>query len=84
MFQELDDDNIKFEHKKSKLNVSIHQQHRGSLKDWDVLYFICVIHITWNSIQYTKKLENGWKEVVWPPFGCAKHPKAGRNTQQIA
>ena len=33
--------------------------------------------------QYKKKVENGWKKVVQPAFGCAQHPKAGRNTQQL-
>ena len=26
------------------------------------------------------KVENGWKKEVRPAFGCAQHPKAGRNT----
>ena len=31
-----------------------------------------------------KKLENGWKKVVQPAFGCTQHPKAGRYTQQLS
>ena len=31
--------------------------------------------------KWTKKVENAWKKVVWPAFGCAQHLKAGRNTQ---
>ena len=30
-----------------------------------------------------KKVENSWKKVFWPAFGCTQHPKADRNTQQI-
>ena len=37
----------------------------------------------WKSCKKKKKVENSWKKVVWPPFGCAQHPKVGQNTQQI-
>ena len=29
----------------------------------------------------SKNVENGWKKVVQPAFGCAQHPKAGQSTQ---
>ena len=32
----------------------------------------------------TKKVENSWKKVVQPAFGCAQHPKAGRNMQHAS
>ena len=38
---------------------------------------------SWSN--YFKKNKKGWKrlkKVVQPAFGCAQHPKAGRNTQQ--
>ena len=33
------------------------------------------------GLKSTKKVENGWKKVNWPAFGCAQHPKAGWNAQ---
>ena len=32
-------------------------------------------------LKWRKKVEYGWRKVFWPAFGCAQHPKAGRNTQ---
>ena len=29
-----------------------------------------------------KTSENG-EQIIWPPFGCAQHLKAGQNTQQL-
>ena len=36
--------------------------------------------ITEEGLNWTKKVENGWKKVVRPAFGC--DPKANQNTQQ--
>ena len=38
---------------------------------------------TKNFCTWTKKWYL-WKKVFQPAFGCAQHPKAGRNTQQIS
>ena len=27
------------------------------------------------KVKMNKKVENGWKKVVWPAFGCTQHPK---------
>ena len=37
--------------------------------------------ITEKGKKWTKKIENSWKKVVRPAFGCPQHPKAGPNTQ---
>ena len=36
------------------------------------------------KFEMNKKVENGFKKAVQPAFGCAQHPKTGRNTQQLA
>ena len=38
--------------------------------------------ITKKGTKRTRKVENGFKKVFGPAFGCAQHAKAGRNTQQ--
>ena len=39
--------------------------------------------ITEKRFKWTKKVENGWKKVVWPTFRCYKHLKASWNAQQV-
>ena len=39
--------------------------------------------IHWKCLKRRNTVENGWKKVFWPAFGCAQHLKAGWNTQQI-
>ena len=61
--------------KQSRKNVLI-------VKDYKTTFdFRC--EITERGLNWTKKVENGWKKIVQPAFGCAQHPKAGRNTQQL-
>ena len=53
-----------------------------SNKIWFWTFFVDFSHeITEKGLKSTKMLENGWKKVVRPAFGCAQHPKAGQNTQ---
>ena len=62
--------------KQSRKNVLI-------VKDYKTTFdFRC--EITERGLNWTKKVENGWKKIVQPAFGCAQHPKAGRNTQQTS
>ena len=37
--------------------------------------------ITEKGLKRRQKVENGWKKVLQPVFGCAQHLKAGQNTQ---
>ena len=37
----------------------------------------------WKRFKMNKKVENGFKKVVPPAFGCTQHPKAGRHTPQF-
>ena len=39
--------------------------------------------ITEKALKWTKKVEKRLKKRFRPALGCAQHPKAGRNTQQI-
>ena len=39
--------------------------------------------ITKKALKWTKKVEKRLKKMFRPAFGCAQHPKAGRNTQHI-
>ena len=34
------------------------------------------------ALTFKKKFENGQRKVFQPEFGCAQHPKSGRNTKQ--
>ena len=38
--------------------------------------------ITEKGLKLKEKVENGRKRLVQPAFGCAQHPKAGRNAKQ--
>ena len=46
---------------------------------------ICVYNwwINWKRFEINKKVWKWLKKVFQPAFGCAQHPKAGWNTQQI-